>query len=170
MRLLLWHISYDPDLGLTVLTLAIAKRFLYNYTIMNELLSVTHKAVSAAHIAIWRFGIFFFLGVFFVIAAIPGDRTTGRFLDLIFFGPYIILEILHIVSVYRNPQPTQLGISDPKRAFLAFSLFAIIMVGTWLAFSWQRLSEWPWLLLAIGATIAAYTLRPRPCHCKTIPV
>lgn len=120
------------------------------------------KILATIHRAIWKLGIIVWFGILLDAASWPNERHLGHLLTLLIFPfPYLLLEAVHIVSEYRHPNSGKLGMSDPKIARFAFTYIALIETILWTLANWHRLNEWPWLLLVLSTTLAAYLIRPK---------
>ena len=128
---------------------------------MKKMLAVVGKFFAVIHRAIWRLGIFAWLGVLLYAASWPNDRSASRLVQLLVF-PYLLIELVHVIAEFNDPHPIILGISDPAKAKVGFGSMAIAEVALWLIASWHRLDQWPWLVLVLLATLFAYLARPRP--------
>lgn len=113
--------------------------------------SPTYKLITSVRLALWRGWIYVF-----IVALAYHDRNATQTAILI----ATIFSIIDTAREYRNPQPRNLGLSSPGFTAGVFQISLGLSV-LWLILNWNQLGEWPWLLLGVALTFAAYSLRPK---------
>ncbi len=129
---------------------------------MNNFLSNGYKYIALAHRAIWRGYIFAWLALVFWYANLPSLHSpSGPFVYYIFFSG---VSLYYIIAEFQHPEPDELGLSAPRVGKYWFAGFAILATIVWAIIhaSYGIWNDWPWLILALAATVVAYLLRPRP--------